>query len=737
MITGRNLAKILLALASFALAVPARAAVVDVTGTSTKLGWTAATGAVASYGVFVSKNGAAFPASPNQVVTTPEATVTAATGDTLVVKVAAYDASGTKGPDSASSDSLHFIAAPGPPPPPDPVPTLPALTLSTTSLTVGATQGVNPPAQSFTIRNTGGGSLAYLTAYSHSWIVLSNSAGSATTETDTVDVAFATADLPAGSYTGTITVLHSGTPTKEQYITVHLTVAAPPPAAAAISLSTSSLTASVEKGKDAAAASFTVRNSGGGTLGYAVSESASWLSLTPASGSSTGESDTIGVSYATASLDAGTHTTMLTVSASGAPAKTVAVSVTVSPGTPILELSTTSVDAAASPGESPSGQSLTVRNAGAGTLAYAITSDQSWVTLSPASGNSTGEADPIGLTFSTASLAAGTHQATLTVSATGLASRTISVSLRLAGAGVSFDLDGDGSSDALFRHADGSVSGWLMSSTAIRSSVSVPAMDATWTLAGTGDFDGDGKSFDFLWLQPSSGNVMIALNAGSTQKGLGSVGTVGGGWRVGGVADFDADGKSDVLWIDPTTGGATAWLVDRLSLKAVRAIGSMGAGWDVAATGDFDGDRKADVLLERTGSPDLMLWLLDGTTVRQAIPTAIPLGPGWTVVAAGDFAADGHADIAVFSPAIGFFWVLAGYGPGFAPTAIVDTTSASSSFAAAGAYDASGKRGLLVSDAASGSVSAWRFEGSWFKTATALGSLDSSWTVLGEKGTAR
>ena len=102
---GRILTKIALSLAGLLLAAPAEAAVVDVTGTSAKLGWTAAAGAVTSYGVFVSRNGSAFPVSPDQVVATPEATVIAAAGDTLIVKVAAYDANGTKGPDSARRSS--------------------------------------------------------------------------------------------------------------------------------------------------------------------------------------------------------------------------------------------------------------------------------------------------------------------------------------------------------------------------------------------------------------------------------------------------------------------------------------------------------------------------------------------------------------------------------------------------------------------------------------------------------
>ncbi len=111
--TGRQTRKVLLlAVALLLAAPPARAAVVDVTGTSAALTWATASGPVSSYGVFISRNGAAFPSAPDAFVTAPQATVTASAGDLLVVKVAAYDTSGAKGPDSPVSDSLNFVAPP-------------------------------------------------------------------------------------------------------------------------------------------------------------------------------------------------------------------------------------------------------------------------------------------------------------------------------------------------------------------------------------------------------------------------------------------------------------------------------------------------------------------------------------------------------------------------------------------------------------------------------------------------
>ena len=54
-------------------------------------------------------------------------------------------------------------------------------------------------------------------------------------------------------------------------------------------------------------ATFEIWNSGTGTLDYTLSESASWLSLSPSSGSSTGEKDLITVSVDTTGLSDGSY----------------------------------------------------------------------------------------------------------------------------------------------------------------------------------------------------------------------------------------------------------------------------------------------------------------------------------------------------------------------------------------------------------------------------------------------
>jgi hypothetical protein len=101
---------------------PLGAAAVNVVGTSARLSWAAATGPVSGYSVQVSRNGGAWAEAVRVAATS--ARVSGQIGDTLRVRVAAFDSRGRMGNASTASDSITFTqAAPPPPPPPPPPPT--------------------------------------------------------------------------------------------------------------------------------------------------------------------------------------------------------------------------------------------------------------------------------------------------------------------------------------------------------------------------------------------------------------------------------------------------------------------------------------------------------------------------------------------------------------------------------------------------------------------------------------
>jgi hypothetical protein len=104
------------ACALLAWLVPIGAAAVNVAGTSAGLSWSAATGPVAGYAIQVSRNGGAY--IEESRVATLTTRVSGQFGDTLLVRVAAFDVGGRMGAASAASDAITFTQSQPPPPPP-------------------------------------------------------------------------------------------------------------------------------------------------------------------------------------------------------------------------------------------------------------------------------------------------------------------------------------------------------------------------------------------------------------------------------------------------------------------------------------------------------------------------------------------------------------------------------------------------------------------------------------------
>ena len=113
-------------------------------------------------------------------------------------------------------------------------------------------------------------------------------------------------------------------------------------AAAILSVNLTSLSPGCVRGRNAASQNFTVQNTGVGTLSYSITVDAPWLAVTPTSGTSTGEEDSITVNYATRGLAPGKYNATITISAPGATGapKTIAVTLAVKPTlmTPMLLL---------------------------------------------------------------------------------------------------------------------------------------------------------------------------------------------------------------------------------------------------------------------------------------------------------------------------------------------------------------------------------------------------------------
>jgi hypothetical protein len=85
-----------------------------------------------------------------------------------------------------------------------------------------------------------------------------------------------------------------------------------------LACSTKTLAATVYRGSNPPNAGFTITNTGYRSMSYSIADNASWLTVVPIEGSSTGEADPVTVSCFTAGLPAGTHAARITITAPGA-----------------------------------------------------------------------------------------------------------------------------------------------------------------------------------------------------------------------------------------------------------------------------------------------------------------------------------------------------------------------------------------------------------------------------------
>jgi hypothetical protein len=125
------------------------------------------------------------------------------------------------------------------------------------------------------------------------------------------------------------------------------------------------------------------------------------------------------------------------------------------------------------------------------------------------------------------------------------------------------------------------------------------------------DLNGDGKA-DILWQDTVAGQVQVGAWEPSAGGGMNwvSFGTGGSGWTIAGVGDFNGDGKADVLWQDAVGGQvqAGAWESSPDGGANWVSFGTGGPGWTIVGVGDYDGDGKSDVLWRNSSTGQVGAW---------------------------------------------------------------------------------------------------------------------------------
>ena len=192
-----------------------------------------------------------------------------------------------------------------------------------------------------------------------------------------------------------------------------------PPPPPNLSVSPTSLSFSGTAGAaNPAARTVSVANTGGGTLNFTASDDASWVTVTPGTGTAPRD---LSVAVNTAGLAAGAHTATVRVESPGVDGspRLIPVTLNLAPAAPpVLSVTPASLSFSATVGgASPAAQNLAVANTGSGTLSFSASDNAPWLSVTPASGTAP---STLSAAANITGLAVGTYTGAVTVTAAGV-----------------------------------------------------------------------------------------------------------------------------------------------------------------------------------------------------------------------------------------------------------------------------------------------------------------------------
>ena len=193
-------------------------------------------------------------------------------------------------------------------------------------------------------------------------------------------------------------------------------------------------------GENAQDANFTVKNSGAGTLNFTVKANMPWVEVSPAQGTSAGNTEQpISLHFKTSDLKEGSYVAPIVVedaNAQNSP-RTVLVRLEVLPSA-VLVLDQRQLSAKFRQGEKVGDQTFVIRNQGAGNLSYNLkvgysaADETGWLLLNPGRGEiPAGQQAMVTVSFNAAKLSAGMYAAILIVESPGAVNSPQSLQVNL------------------------------------------------------------------------------------------------------------------------------------------------------------------------------------------------------------------------------------------------------------------------------------------------------------------
>ena len=217
-----------------------------------------------------------------------------------------------------------------------------AFSVTPSALTfTAASGGSTPPAQTVAFSKKTLVARNWTVTETSPWLMVSPASGTISTEQDTISVEVNHSGLSAGTYNGIVHIAIAGRNGGYQTASVAVSLlvsSGGTTTTPSILLNPTSLSFSgTAGGANPLAKTMNLANPAGGTLTWSMTESAAWLALNIASGTTTTETDQVSASVSIQGLAAGTYSTVIAVAALGAAnsPQQIPVSLTISQPTPV------------------------------------------------------------------------------------------------------------------------------------------------------------------------------------------------------------------------------------------------------------------------------------------------------------------------------------------------------------------------------------------------------------------
>lgn len=190
---------------------------------------------------------------------------------------------------------------------------IPELLLQPRRFEFAATQGgSDPPPQNFTIQNQGSGTLTWNAAANQPWLSVTPDNGTTTLEIDQIAANVNIGELPPGAYSAKVFVTSNG---GNDSLEVALTISPQPPALAVSPTALNFVT--TEGTSNPPAQTVYIRNTGGGTLQWSVEENVNWLSISPRSGQTRANADSVRVIASISAIGPGSYSETFIINSNG------------------------------------------------------------------------------------------------------------------------------------------------------------------------------------------------------------------------------------------------------------------------------------------------------------------------------------------------------------------------------------------------------------------------------------